>query len=259
MSPPRTRRTGGRAAFGTSWWAVAFRESIEHQLGSRAAGGRRYARSGAVEWVDVVPGEIRGGVRGSGASDLDEDGVLYEPVLQLATFDASEQRLLGGILARHPQRVARVLAGEMPAELAEELAPHGLSLPPRGAAEFSFDCSCLDWPGPCRHVAALVYATSARLDDEPLMLFTLRGVAPTDLPDPQEESGAAGDAGGGTARDGAGAGAGTPTSGLRSLDSGPARGAVAWDPQLLDLAPLREVLGEEATAALAAFYRLGRP
>lgn len=242
---PNKKRTGGRAAFGTSWWAVAFREAVESQLGSRAAGGRRYARSGAVEWIDVRPGEIRGGVRGSGASDLDEQGVLYEPVLELAEFDASEQRLLGGVLARRPHWVARVLAGEMPAELAEELAPHDLALVPRGAAEFSFDCSCLDWPGPCRHVAALVYATASRLDDEPLMLFTLRGVAPTDLPgpsaDPEQEAAAA------------------PATGVRTFDGAPVRAATAWDPALLDLGQVAEALGDEAAAALADFYRSGGP
>jgi uncharacterized Zn finger protein len=258
MTPPRQKRTGGRAAFGTAWWAVAFRESVESQLGSRAAGGRRYARSGAVEWLDARPGEIRGGVRGSGASDLDEQGVLYEPVLELATFDAAEQGILGGVLARHPHWVARVLAGEMPEELAAELAPHEVSLLPRGASEFSFDCSCLDWPGPCRHVAALVYATAARLDDEPLMLFTVRGVAPTDLPDPGADPAggavSAPEAAGGPEADG-------PAVGLRALDGAsgtPGTGATAWDPELLDLGPVRDVLGDEAAAALAAFYRPGR-
>ena len=42
-------------------------------------------------------------------------------------------------------------------------------------AEISLDCSCPDWAGMCKHVAATLYAVGARLDESPEMLFALRG------------------------------------------------------------------------------------
>ena len=35
------------------------------------------------------------------------------------------------------------------------------------------DCSCPDWAGMCKHVAAVMYGVGARLDQQPELLFTL--------------------------------------------------------------------------------------
>ncbi|MEX3942731.1 hypothetical protein AB4Y44_24805, partial [Paraburkholderia sp. BR10937] len=42
-------------------------------------------------------------------------------------------------------------------------------------------CKCLDWAAMCKHVAAVLYGVGARLDQQPELLFTLRGVDPGDL------------------------------------------------------------------------------
>ena len=47
--------------------------------------------------------------------------------------------------------------------------------------EISLSCSCPDWATMCKHVAATLYGVGARLDDDPGLLFTLRGVDPTEL------------------------------------------------------------------------------
>ena len=47
--------------------------------------------------------------------------------------------------------------------------------------EIDLDCSCPDWADLCKHVAASLYGVGARLDQNPGLLFLLRGVDPTDL------------------------------------------------------------------------------
>jgi hypothetical protein len=47
--------------------------------------------------------------------------------------------------------------------------------------EISLDCSCPDWADMCKHVAAVLYGVGVRLDDQPALLFTLRGVDHADL------------------------------------------------------------------------------
>jgi uncharacterized Zn finger protein len=42
-------------------------------------------------------------------------------------------------------------------------------------------CSCPDWAGMCKHLAACLYGIGARLDHKPELLFTLRGVNPGEL------------------------------------------------------------------------------
>src|SRR5699024_7270536 len=72
----------------------------------------------------------------------------------------------------HPERPARLAAGEYPQQTETELAASAVSLLPRGAAELAHDCSCLDWPGPCRHVSALLYVLVEAVDDRPALLLT---------------------------------------------------------------------------------------
>src|SRR5690606_7587307 len=88
----------------------------------------------------------------------------------------------------HPELPARFAAGEYPEAIERELAQHELSLLPSDASELSHDCSCLDWPGPCRHVSALLYVLVEAVDESPLLLLTLRGFTLEDLVAPLEPS-----------------------------------------------------------------------
>ena len=47
--------------------------------------------------------------------------------------------------------------------------------------EIKMSCSCPDWAGMCKHVAATLYGVGARLDHDPDLLFTLRGVNCSEL------------------------------------------------------------------------------
>jgi uncharacterized Zn finger protein len=50
------------------------------------------------------------------------------------------------------------------------------------AGDLTLSCTCSDArTQPCKHVAATGYALAARLDTDPLLLFTLRGRRPEDL------------------------------------------------------------------------------
>jgi uncharacterized Zn finger protein len=42
--------------------------------------------------------------------------------------------------------------------------------------EIEMNCTCPDWVGMCKHVAATLYGVGARLDAMPELLFTLRDV-----------------------------------------------------------------------------------
>jgi uncharacterized Zn finger protein len=47
--------------------------------------------------------------------------------------------------------------------------------------EIRFTCSCPDRASMCKHVAAALYGVGARLDEQPRLLFTLRGVDESEL------------------------------------------------------------------------------
>lgn len=157
------------------WHAVALRRAIESLLGgSRASGGRADARAGRVAWIDVTRGAARGAVQ-------DSDGELYRPQLDLTPYSAPDREAFLAVARAHPELPARMAAGEYPQLVEKELSAHEVSLLPRGPSELSHDCSCLDWPGPCRHVAALAYVLVEAVDEKPLTLLTLRGLRLEDL------------------------------------------------------------------------------
>src|SRR5580658_8880194 len=48
-------------------------------------------------------------------------------------------------------------------------------------AEMKLSCSCPDWAGMCKHVAAVLYGVGARFDHQPELLFRLREVDEKEL------------------------------------------------------------------------------
>ena len=63
------------------------------------------------------------------------------------------------------------------AKIEIEVPPDELAAP----NEISFQCSCPDWAGMCKHVAATLYGVGVRLEEKPELFFELRGVDHTEL------------------------------------------------------------------------------
>lgn len=268
-----------RGPIGTSWHAITLREKGETLLGpSRVARGKADARAGHVQWLDVDTSVARGAVQ-------DGLGHLHEARIELPALRPGDREAFLHVARAHPELPARFAAGEYPEAIERELAQHELSLLPSDASELSHDCSCLDWPGPCRHVSALLYVLVEAVDESPLLLLTLRGFTLEDLVAPLEPSAAVGTAGSAGAAGPAGStgsapsspsadepfhGAGPETeegaSGTETRSTEPpdaeAPGADAsaapapgvFDPHHADAGRLAEVMGEEVAEIIHAFY-----
>ncbi|GAB2537421.1 SWIM zinc finger family protein [Brachybacterium huguangmaarense] len=288
-----------RGAIGVQWHAVALRERLEGQMGGgRAAAGRRAARAGSVDWIDVTPGTVRGQVRDAGgATGADGDAAgsgvdaagTARPRLDVRPLGSGDRALLLELARARPDLATRLVAGEYPASFDAELVAAGLALLPSGPAEITHDCSCLDWPGPCVHVAALAYVLVEAVDARPALLLELRGIALEDIaPAPGGSDGATDRRAPGATADpdvgtdgpdpGAGGGdAGGPT-GTSDADEGPGDGSevdseavegddgdgpddegpeddtARFDPTRADATLLIPTMGPGVAAALALFY-----
>jgi uncharacterized Zn finger protein len=69
----------------------------------------------------------------------------------------------------------QLLAGEMPADIEQVFTAAGVSLFPDKRAQLHTGCSCPDWANPCKHVAAVHYILGEQFDEDPFLLFRLRG------------------------------------------------------------------------------------
>ena len=66
------------------------------------------------------------------------------------------------------------MEGDFPEELREAFLQQGGLFPE--PKEIGFSCSCPDWADMCKHVAAALYGVGTRLDTDPVLFFTLRGI-----------------------------------------------------------------------------------
>ena len=134
----------------------------------RLSRGRAYTRNRRVVDVDVSPGVVRARVQGSRPTP-------YRIEMTVEPFPDPVWDRVVGALARQAIYTAKLLAGELPAEVVQLCDTAEAPLFPSHPDEITMKCSCPDWAVPCKHVAAVHYALAAELDRDPFLLFRLRG------------------------------------------------------------------------------------
>ncbi|TLQ46630.1 SWIM zinc finger family protein [Streptomyces marianii] len=154
----------GKDGIAASWWGNAWVDALEETAldPARLTRGRAYAGRGHVDAITVTPGRVVAYVHGSRPRP-------YRAEIRLRTLgDDDWERLLDTAAAR-PDHIAALLDKDVPHALASaaDLLPAPGDLIP--------DCSCPDDGFPCKHAAALCYQTAGILDEDPFVLFLMRG------------------------------------------------------------------------------------
>ncbi|MCP4420010.1 MAG: hypothetical protein GY805_25660, partial [Chloroflexi bacterium] len=157
-----------RGAFVKSWWATRWIEAMERLMDrGRLQRGRRYARKGQVVSLTEGTGEVIGKVQGSRKRP-------YTITIQIKPLTDTQWKQIIEALASRPIFMAQLLAGEMPQEIEEAFTDVNLSLFPT-ARDLAQECNCPDWAEVCKHLAAVQYILAERFDEDPFLLFRLRG------------------------------------------------------------------------------------
>jgi uncharacterized Zn finger protein len=69
------------------------------------------------------------------------------------------------------------MLNEIPDNIDDAFAKLDLHLLPSRKNDFKTQCSCPDWSNPCKHIAGVYYLLAAQLDQDPFLLFELRGLS----------------------------------------------------------------------------------
>ena len=158
-----------RGTFGKNWWASRWVAALERLVNpARLARGRAYARAGQVTWLDVGADGVQARVQGSRPKPYDVS-IRFQRL-----SDAEWQRVVDQ-MASQALYAARLLSGEMPEQIEEVFAAAGVSLFPADQDDMRTRCSCPDWANPCKHIAAVHYLLGERFDEDPFLMFLLRG------------------------------------------------------------------------------------
>ena len=156
-----------------SVWGKGWCEHLESysDFSNRLPRGRTYVRNGSVVDLQIKPGQISAMVMGS---EMYTIAIKIEP-LKKARWEALKEQCAGKI-----KSVLELLKGGVSAGVMEVMSHRETGMFP-APKEIKMDCSCPDWAGLCKHLAAVLYGVGARLDRQPELLFTLRQVDPSEL------------------------------------------------------------------------------
>ena len=158
-----------RGAIGSTWWSKRWIGVLESfSMGTRLTRGRSYARQGQVISIDVQPGIVTAKVQGSQPKP-------YNIKIRLKPLSDQDWDKVTEAMAAQALFAAKLLAGEMPTNIEEAFHAVNLSLFPTAVKDLVTDCSCPDWANPCKHIAAVYYLLAERFDEDPFLIFKLRG------------------------------------------------------------------------------------
>ncbi|MEE9385497.1 MAG: SWIM zinc finger family protein [Nannocystaceae bacterium] len=157
----------------TTFWGESWCKNLEaySDYANRLPRGRTYARNGSVIDLQIEAGRVRAMVSGSSIYSID---IKITPLAK-KRWKAIQTQCAGKI-----DSMVELLQGSISKGVMEMVTRHGEGLFP-STREISLSCSCPDVAVMCKHVAAALYGVGARLDHEPEMLFTLRGVDPAEM------------------------------------------------------------------------------
>jgi uncharacterized Zn finger protein len=200
-----------RGAIGEQWWSRRFIAALEsYGMSGRLQRGRSYARRGQVLDFSLVAGKVAARVQGSRPTP-------YKVTISVQPLTAAQWKTVESRFAAQALFRARLLAGEMPAEVEQVFADAGTPLFPRSSRDLAMDCNCPDWEVPCKHLAAVCYVLAEAFDDDPFAMLAWRGKGRDDL------LAALRGAGGGSVRaaDGGAAAVGSPAMAVLCDVTGP--------------------------------------
>jgi uncharacterized Zn finger protein len=158
-----------------TWWGKAWNKNLESyaDYSNRIGRGRSYVREGAVLHLKLEKGTIHALVQGSTAKP-------YQVEIGIDPLDEKTWKQITLLCNRRIESLEQLVSGKFPKELESLFTTRqeGLFPSPR---EIHFHCSCPDSARLCKHVAAVLYGVGARLDHNPMLLFSLRMIPVEDL------------------------------------------------------------------------------
>jgi uncharacterized Zn finger protein len=167
------------AQFSRTWWGQRFIAALEKIMDSgRLSRGRSYARGGKVKSFGIQDGLISAQVRGSVNPYF---GVYKEPLytttIEFKQISAANWSAAIAYVASKASLISRLMLNEIPDNIDDAFAKLDLYLLPHRKDDFKTNCSCPDWSNPCKHIAGVYYLLAAQLDQDPFLLFELRGLS----------------------------------------------------------------------------------
>ena len=157
----------------STFWGKAWCDNLEaySDYANRLPRGRTYVRNGSVVDLQIGEGKVSALVCGS---------ELYRIEIKIKPLAPGLWKSIQIECAGKIDSLIELLQGKLSSAVMQIVTrpEKGLFPTPK---EIDLDCSCPDWADLCKHVAASLYGVGAKFDQNPALLFLLRGVDPAEL------------------------------------------------------------------------------
>jgi uncharacterized Zn finger protein len=152
----------------STFWGKAWCDNLESysDFSNRLPRGRTYVRNGSVVDLQIEPGKVTSLVSGSS---------LYRITVKIRPLAPPRWKDLKTQCGSQIGSLVELLQGRMSKSVMEVVTRSHSGLFP-APKEIEMSCSCPDWAGMCKHIAATLYGVGSRLDHEPELFFKLRQV-----------------------------------------------------------------------------------
>lgn len=162
-----------RGAIAKTFWGKAWCDNLEHysDYANRLPRGRTYTRNGSVIDLHISAGEVKALVMGSS---------LYTVKVSVTPVAKTQWQAISADCAGSIDSLVGLLQGRLSQPVMERICKPKTGLFP-APTDIKFSCSCPDSASMCKHIAAVLYGIGARLDQQPDLLFALRGVDAKEL------------------------------------------------------------------------------
>jgi len=138
---------------------------------NRLPRGRTYVRSGNVCHLEIKKERVEAIVIGS---------KLYNVNINFSAIKETKWKALKNNCNGQIGSLLELLTGKLSDHIMKIVANPKEGLFPN-EEEIHFSCNCPDWADICKHVAAVFYGIGSLLDEQPDLLFLLRGVDASEL------------------------------------------------------------------------------
>lgn len=152
----------------TTFWGRAWCDNLTsyQDYSNRLPRGATYVRNGSVVDLLIHSGRIEAIVAGSEP---------YTIRIEIQQLDQKRWKAIRQECSQSIDSLLDLLSGKLSDGVMHRLTDRKTGLFP-SPGEIRMSCSCPDYSSCCKHLAAVMYGVGAKLDNQPELLFLLRGV-----------------------------------------------------------------------------------
>jgi uncharacterized Zn finger protein len=164
-----------------TWWGEAFVDSLESFIDpGRLQRGKAYRTDNRILAFEIEGNKVAATIRGNANPYF---GITKEPKykvkLEFKTIDKKKWQHIIKNLCENPGWLAKLMLNELPGDIQD--AFDGEFLLPKSYHDVKASCSCPDWDNPCKHIAGVYFRIANILDNNPMLLFPLKGIEANQL------------------------------------------------------------------------------